>query len=288
MVVRLALGDEVGQLGDEAVHPIRIGDESMRLAPLDDRGVVGVGDHGALGGHGVGVADHGEERLRLALAVDDPVGVEDLVPAMLRVRLREHGELGVGRVAPQAAEGALEVFDLVVAEREAEPLVELMQSRDGNGFQVSRRDVMEQARRLVERAQHRLRHAVMEPGGERRGIRAEVVHRAALDPNHRRKAAVARDVGGLRRPGRDGAEPRHDHENAAVGVLARRRAAVVEQRAQRAVFVRLERALELDEIAVFGAQRAQTGVDLLQRGEQLGESELRQGARPAKLKDFGH
>src|SRR6185369_4670587 len=51
--------------------------------------------------------------------------------------------------------------------------------------------------------------------------------------------------------------------------------------------VRLEPSLELDEIAVFGAQRAQIRVDLLQRGEQLGESELRQGARPAKLKDFG-
>ncbi len=66
------------------------------------------------------VADHGEERLRLALAVDDPVGVEDLVAAVLRVRLREHGELGVGRIASHAAVGALEVFDLVVAQREAE------------------------------------------------------------------------------------------------------------------------------------------------------------------------
>ncbi len=148
--------------------------------------------------------------------------------------------------------------------------------------------MLEEARHLVERAQHRLGHAVVQPGGERRLVRADVVDRAALDAPHRRKSAVARDVGGLRRPGRDGAEPRHDQENAAVEVLPERRAAVVEQRAQGAGLVRLEPALELDEIAVFGAQRAQIRVDLLQRGEQLGESELRQGARPAKLKDFGH
>ena len=34
-----------------------------------------------------------------ALAVDDPVGVEDLVPAVLGVRLREHHELDVGGIA---------------------------------------------------------------------------------------------------------------------------------------------------------------------------------------------
>ena len=37
-----------------------------------------------------------------ALAVDDPVGVEDLVAAVLGVRLREHHELDVGRIALQA------------------------------------------------------------------------------------------------------------------------------------------------------------------------------------------
>ncbi len=89
-------------------------------APLDHGRVVGVGDHGALRRHRVRVADHREERLRLALAVDDPVGVEDLVPAVLGVRLREHGELGVGRRAAEAAIGLLQVVDLVLREREAE------------------------------------------------------------------------------------------------------------------------------------------------------------------------
>src|SRR5262249_34086538 len=111
--------------------------------------------------------------------------------------------------------------------------------------------------------------------------------RAALDAPDRRKAAVARDVRGFRGPGRDRPEPRHDEEDAAV-LVAWRRAAVVEQRAQRARLVWVERALELHEIAVLGAQGAQARVDLLQGGEQLGESELRQGTRPAKLKDFRH
>src|ERR1051325_6010931 len=56
----------------------------------------------------------------------------------------------------------------------------------------------------------------------------------------------------------------------------------------RARLVRFQRALEFHQIAVLGAEGAQARVDLLQGGEQLGESELRQGARPAKLKDFRH
>ncbi len=66
------------------------------------------------------VADHGEQRALLARAIDDPVGVEDLVPAVLRVCLREHRQLGVGRVAADAPVGSLQVLDLVVAERQAQ------------------------------------------------------------------------------------------------------------------------------------------------------------------------
>ena len=46
--------------------------------------------------------DHREQRLRLALAIDDPIRVEDLVTAMLGVRLREHHQLDIGRIAAEA------------------------------------------------------------------------------------------------------------------------------------------------------------------------------------------
>ena len=51
------------------------------------------------------VADHREQRLRLRDAVDDELGVEDLVAAVLGVRLREHHQLDIGRIAPEALEG---------------------------------------------------------------------------------------------------------------------------------------------------------------------------------------
>ena len=66
------------------------------------------------------LADHGEERLALALAVDHPVGVEDLVAAVLGIRLREHGGVRRRSAAPHLAVGALEIFDLIFGEREPE------------------------------------------------------------------------------------------------------------------------------------------------------------------------
>ena len=65
---------------------------------LNDAGVVGIGFDRALRVNGVRVADHIEERAGLALAVDNPVGVENLVAAMLRVDDGEHHQLYVGWV----------------------------------------------------------------------------------------------------------------------------------------------------------------------------------------------
>ena len=47
----------------------------------------------------MGVADHTEEGKIALLAVDDPVGIKNFVTAVLRVDLREHDKLGIGRVA---------------------------------------------------------------------------------------------------------------------------------------------------------------------------------------------
>ena len=52
----------------------------------------------------MGLADHGKERQLLRLAVDHPMSVEYLVTAVLGIRLREHGQLDIGRVASQRVE----------------------------------------------------------------------------------------------------------------------------------------------------------------------------------------
>ena len=80
--------------------------EALDGRALDHRRVVGVGDERSLRMRGVRRADHREQALVLRHAVDDPVGVEDLVAAVLGVRLREHHQLDVGRIAAERAEAA--------------------------------------------------------------------------------------------------------------------------------------------------------------------------------------
>ena len=92
---------------------------------LDDRGVVMVrGEHPARA-RGVSAPDHVEERLLGRPPVHRPGGVEYLVPAVLGVRLGEHHELRVGRVAAERAEPFTEPAGLVLAEREPEAAVRI-------------------------------------------------------------------------------------------------------------------------------------------------------------------
>ena len=116
----------------------------------------------------VRVADHREQALRRTLAVDDPVGVEDLVPAMLGVRLREHHELDVGRVALQRRELRREIVDLVARQREAELAVGALErgapAREHvDGAHRPRRVRGEQQLLAAARSvQQRLRHAIVQ------------------------------------------------------------------------------------------------------------------------------
>ena len=286
MVVRLALDDDMGRF-------LFVGDTIRRrrkkphgLMPVEDRAVVGVGQHRALRVRRMRVADHREQRLRLARAVDDPVRVEDLVAAVLRIGLREHGELGVGRVAPEAAVGALEVLDLVLAQRQAELAVGFADV--GNKLQRPRRYVLEQATGVVEGAQHGLGHAVVQQSPQSGGIFESTIKRGApLDALHAREAAVARDVARLRGPRRNGAEARHHQvERARSG--RRRRRAVVEQPLEQAAAGGVELALGFHEVAQLRGQRTHSGIGLAQGGEQLGEAGLRQRPRASELEDALH
>ena len=173
---------------------------------------------------GVGVADHREERPLLVGAVEGPARVEDLVSAVLGVGLGEHHQLDVGRVPTQLAEPVDQVVDLVGCERQAElgvgprqRLAAALQHPDmthGPGLVVG-----EDGRELVEGAQHRLGHRVVQRASHRprlsrverrRGLH-EVGHRA-FQSTRAPDARVQGDLGRLRRPRRVGPDPRHHHE----------------------------------------------------------------------------
>ena len=74
-----------------------------RVANHDSR-VIAVSHDGVRRLQRMGVADHGEQTFVLALAIDDEVGIEDFVAAMLAIGLRKHHQLHIARVAPQAFE----------------------------------------------------------------------------------------------------------------------------------------------------------------------------------------
>ena len=98
VVVRLHLHQHVRGFGARLVHR-RVGEAARRPA-LDGaaahhRGVVAVGRDRALRAHLLGVADHLEHRVFLRHAVDREARVEDLVPAVFAVGLREHHQLHV-------------------------------------------------------------------------------------------------------------------------------------------------------------------------------------------------
>ena len=157
----------------------------------------------------MGMLDHAEQRPVLLFAIDDPVGIEDLVPAVLRIGLREHGQLGIGRIPPEDRVGPRKVVDLIFGEGEAEPAVGGAQGgvridAEGNGLQRARRHMREQRVGALFRVQHGLRHPVMQQGCERlplgRGKRAphrKRIGRATHDAASHGQTALARDVGGL-------------------------------------------------------------------------------------------
>ena len=61
----------------------------------------------------VGVPDHAEHAAGLRHTVDGESRVENLVPAMLAIGLREHHQFHIGRIAPHLREGLHQVIDLV-------------------------------------------------------------------------------------------------------------------------------------------------------------------------------
>ena len=139
MIVRLHLHQNVDGLAHAAIDAARrLREIAHASRSFDHRGVVAIGGEHAARAARVGVADHREQRLVARPPVDDPVGVEDLVAAVLGVRLREHHELDVGGIAAEPAEILGEVLDLVRREREAQLRVRFLERGDRHRGQRAR------------------------------------------------------------------------------------------------------------------------------------------------------
>ena len=100
-------------------HRIRV--ETRSLATLDNRGIVFIGaEHTGPVRRLVGIPDHCHQRMGLTLAVDQPVGLEGLVPAVLGIRLGEHHQFNVCRIATEFRKGIAQIVDLIIRQRHAQ------------------------------------------------------------------------------------------------------------------------------------------------------------------------
>ena len=129
MVVRLHFHQNVRRLGVRRVTARAIGVEAAHRRAFHDRCVVDICDHGAARACRMRVADHRKEASLLPDAIDDPIGVEDFMPAMLGVRLSKHRQLDIGRIAFHPAETRVEISDLVRRQRQPERRIRIVDRR---------------------------------------------------------------------------------------------------------------------------------------------------------------
>ena len=214
VVVRLDLGQDVGQLFLVAVATVGIRVETLDGGAFDDRGVVGVGHDRALRGGRMRFADHAEQRFILGFAVDHPGSVENLVAAVFGIGLGEHHQLDVSRVAAGLAEDVEQVIDFVFGERQPQRAVGV----DQRGFatlqhvdrsQRLRREMAEQFARFGKAGEHRFGHAVVQQAGDGLPLidcqgaivlGGDMEGNDALDALDGIQIAVPGNVGGLGRP----------------------------------------------------------------------------------------
>ena len=305
MVVRLDLGEEVHRLGMPAPPAFAVRVEAVHRrcgGAFDHCCVVRIRHYGVLRRRPVRFADHPEQAEILRRVVDVPARVEDLVAAVLRIGLREHHQLDIGRVAAELRVGVEQVIDFVVRQCQPEFAIGAHQRcaalLQRHADQRARRHVTEQRVGVVQRAEHRLGHAVVQLrrqqrafGGVERGLaqqaarQFDLVQHAALDAQHAGQPAVARDVGGLGRPRRNRAETgRHQQR---VGSRAGRWLGR-QQRGQARQFIDARRSTAFDEEVLRRAQFAHLADRGTTVGGQTVESRIRQCGGATELEDGGH
>ncbi len=223
MIVRLHFHQDVRLVLDKTVLAVLPGIKTLDARAFNHRRIVRISHHRAARIFRVRGADHAEQRNILRRAVDHPISVKNLVPAVFRIGLREHHQFHVRRIAPDVLEVLREIFDFVFRQRQPEFAISPCQCRHAAAEDIHRVqrlgiETLKQLIRVFHRAKHRFGHAVVNQGpqlrGQRGGLRGrhaidpiDPISRATLNALHRFQTTVACDVGGLGRPRRNRAGP---------------------------------------------------------------------------------
>ena len=270
----------------------RIRAEALRRIAFHHRGVVAVRRKRVLGRLRVGVLDHLEQRDVAAIhqffaAVDGPGRVEDLVPAVLGIGLREHHQFDIVRVAAQLGVARAQVFDFVFGQRQTQARIGALQVGQRDHFQRAARRGGEQRRRVGRVGQQRLGHRVVQKlrdggaGGRVFRKAGQVDPGAALHPLHR-LAGAAQQFAGLAGPRRDRAQPRRDEARDRTDGQRRARFGVRFENALQRDGIGRVAGLGFDPVREPGADDAKRGCEGLETGFETVATERRQGREALK------
>ena len=293
VVVGLDLHQDVDRLPVLGVDAgLGIGEESPPRRSGHDRCIVVVGREHAVRRLRGGVADHLEERPLLSLPIQDPLRVEDLVATVLGVRLGEHHQLHVRRVAPELAEALHQVVDLVLGQSQSELAIRVLQGFVSRPEHVhagegERPGSAEELLGVLEVREHRFGHTVVEEGcdfGEGLGVYSrDVVGDSALETSNLLDAADSRDLRGLRRPGRDRAQTRNHQQQPAIGLPAGLAGAVAQQALQDFPVGRVQCTLQVHEMGESRAESRDPGDPASDPSQKPGQSRLGKGGATAQV-----
>ena len=297
MVVGFHLHQNMYRLLVVAVHTgFRIREETPGHTAFDNRRVIFIGRQHAFAVHLEGVADHRKQGFLLALPVDIPGRIENLVAAVLRVGLREHHQFHVGRITLKAGERLHQVVNLVFRQRQAQPGVGFNQGITATG---QHRYTAQRARFVVAEQQHGtagfvedgLGHAVVQQGGNlfpllqaQLTAGLHIVGNTTFDTANLAQAAVAGNVRGLTGPGRQRARPGHHKEQNPFRFFNLYTGAVCQQPVQNRVFRVGEVIIEIHKVHELGIHMGYIRNNILDPGVQLAGTERRERGSAAKFK----
>jgi len=148
--------------------------------------------------------------------------MENLVPAMFGICLREHHELGIGGVAIQPGVTLNQVVDLLTGKRQAKIRIRLHEGlaatfREIDGRQWRRLVRFEKRNRFIAAIKQSFGHAIKQHRTQRCKLvvanlagNLDAVADAALDALDHVEVARQRNIRRFTRPGRNRAGTRHD------------------------------------------------------------------------------
>ncbi len=288
VIVRLDLHQDVhGLVVVTILARIRRRDQPRTAPSLDNGRVIGVCRDDPVGAVLRGRLDHAEQPLVLRLAVDDPAGIENLVPAVLGIGLCEHHQFSVSRVATEIAVTVNEVVDLLVREGQAKVRVRLGQRlgpviAERHGRQRQWLVNLEQGHGRIGGLDDRLGHSVVQQRSKRTDIFFANLPAQLQGVAHAALYALDIDIAGdrnirrLTRPWRNCPGP-WNNEQFPRALGQGRGFFVREQKARQALLVLgRKRILDSHEVGKAGLDRLDAIVPPLQHLEQLPEAKVRE------------